>query len=139
MSKQFVLDTSIAVSWCIGDEQTSKTEALLDELARGASAIVPALWLWEINNVLLIAEISDRVSASKRHQQVALLKKLPITVDENAHNQAWGDTTALARTHRISVYDASYLELALRKGIPLGSLDKKLRSAAQKAGSKCLP
>jgi predicted nucleic acid-binding protein len=139
MSSRFVLDCSLAISWCIEDEQTAATEAILDSLTQGGSALVPSLWLWEINNVLLLAERAGRLDAAKRHQQLVLLQKLPISIDEDAHKQAWNDTSTLAATHRLTVYDAAYLELALRQGLHLGSLDGSLRLAARKAGIKCLP
>lgn len=139
MSKRLVLDASLAISFCIEAELTQAVEAILDDFSQGISAVVPSLWAWEVSNVLLMAERKGRLDATKRHHQIALLKKLPISVDEDAHKQAWSDTATLAQTYRLSVYDASYLELALRLGLPLGSLDKDLRNAAKKAGLKCLP
>jgi predicted nucleic acid-binding protein len=139
MSKSFVLDCSLAMSWCFEEEHTGSTDSILETLSEGASALVPSLWLWEVNNVLLLAERFGRLNAAKRHQQIALLKKLPITIDQDSHMHAWSTTSALAATYHISVYDASYLELALRHGLPVGSLDQHLRNAAKKAGAKCLP
>lgn len=139
MNKRLVLDSSLALSWCLQDEQTKATDDILDTFAKGSSALVPSLWVWEVNNVLLMAERSGRLDPIKRHQQIAILKKLPIDIDESAHQQAWNETTMLAHAHRLSVYDAAYLELALRQGLPLGSLDRELRNAAKKIGVKCLP
>jgi predicted nucleic acid-binding protein len=139
MSKRFVLDASLAISWCLQEEQTSATEAIFNSLAQTGSALIPSLWLWEINNALWMAERSGRLEAKKRHQQVALLQKLPINVDEDAPRQAWGDTSSLAQRYNLTVYDAAYLEIALRHGLPLASLDTSLRKAAKKAKVKCLP
>jgi predicted nucleic acid-binding protein len=140
MTNPIVLDASLAVSWCIQDEQTEETEEILDSFAGGFRALVPALWLWEVNNILLVAERRGRLTYAKRKQQIAILRSLPIEIDEDAAEHTWSDTNSLARTYGLTVYDASYLELALRLGIPLGSLDSELRTAAtKKASVKCLP
>src|ERR1700733_5440284 len=139
MNDRFVLDCSLIISWCVEDEQSAATEEILDNLTQGGSALVPSLWVWEVNNVLLMAERAKRLDAAKRHQQIILLQKLPINIDEEAHKQGWNETATLAHMHDLTVYDAAYLELALRQGIPLGSLDRNLRTAAKKIGIKCLP
>ncbi len=139
MSKRFVLDCSLTISWCIQGEQSPGTEQILDDLTEGGMAVVPSLWIWEVNNVLLMAERAGKLDTAKRHQQMILLQKLPINIDEEAHKQAWNETSTLAHIHKLTVYDATYLELALRQGLPLGSLDKSLRTAAKKLGIKCLP
>lgn len=135
----FVMDCSVTISWCIEEEQTAASESLLNAMSKGSKAIVPALWLWEVNNVLLKAELAGRISAAKRHQQIALLQKLPILIDEDALKQIWDYTTNLAHKNKLIVYDASYLEIAIRKGLPLGSLDKHMRTVAKKMGIQCLP
>ncbi len=86
-----------------------------------------------------MAERAGRLDSAERHQQMVLLQKLPINIDQEAHQQAWNETSTLAHAHKLSVYDAAYLELGLRQGLPLGSLDKSLRTAAKKLGIKCLP
>jgi predicted nucleic acid-binding protein len=139
MIQRFVLDCSLAMSWCFQNEQSAATERLLDDFTRGTTALVPVLWVWEVNNVLITAQRERRIDAAKRHQQMSLLRRLPITVDEQGYQHAWSDTANLALAHNLTAYDASYLELALREGLPLASLDRDLRKAAQKAGAKCLP
>jgi predicted nucleic acid-binding protein len=139
MSKSLVLDASVTISWCIEEERNKATEAILDSFAQGSNALVPSLWVWEVSNVLLMAQRAGKLDSVRRHQQIALLRKLPISIDEDAHKQAWNDTTTLASTHNLTIYDASYLELALRQGLPLGTLDKNLRKAAKEIGIKCLP
>lgn len=139
MSEDIVLDASLAVSWCIQDEQAEETAEILDRFAGDFSALVPALWIWEVNNILLVAERRGRLTFAKRKQQIAILRKLPIQIDEDAPEHVWSETNSLARTYGLTVYDAAYLELALRHGIPLGSLDNGLRAAAGKASIKCLP
>jgi predicted nucleic acid-binding protein len=139
MNKQLVLDASLAISWCLKDESLKLIESILDSFALGTTAIVPSLWAWEVNNALLIAQRHGKLNNIQRHQEISFLKKLPIDIDEDAHHQVWSETTNLAQKHDLTVYDASYLELALRQGLPLGSLDKSLRIAAKKIGLKCLP
>lgn len=139
MSRRFVLDCSLAASWCVDDEIGDATEEILDGLGRGDSAIAPALWVWEINNALLEAERRGRLEAATRHEQLALLKTLPIEIEETAHRYAWADAVHLAKAHRLSVYDAAYLEMALRLGLALGTLDKDLRRAGEKSRVECLP
>jgi predicted nucleic acid-binding protein len=139
MSTEIVLDASLAASWCIQDERAEETDEILDRFAGDLIALVPALWLWEINNILLIAERRGRLSSDKRKRQIALIRKLPIEIDADAFEHVWNDTSSLARSYSLSIYDAAYLELALRRGIPLGSLDAELRVAAVKASVECLP
>ena len=139
MNERFVLDASLAVNWCFEHECNNAAIAILDGFAQGSSALVPSLWLWEINNALLMAQRCGNLNNLKRQQQIAFLRKLPINIDEDAHQQAWGETTNLAVRHDLTVYDAAYLELAVRQGLPLGSLDRNLRKAAKKIGITCLP
>jgi predicted nucleic acid-binding protein len=134
-----VLDASLAVCWCIEDEQSAATDKILDEIDSGGSAIVPALWIWEIGNVLMLAERKKRMSEKMRREQLAMLKGLGIEIDEFSTSQAWTETTRLAQIYGLSVYDAAYLELALRLNLPLGTLDRDLRKAATEAGVTCLP
>jgi predicted nucleic acid-binding protein len=139
MSQSFILDSSLALSWCFESEVTEATQEILASLAAGATAFVPALWAWEAQNVLCMAERNKRHTAASRQQKLAILRSLPIELDPFAHQQALGETGRLAQEHKISVYDAAYLEMALRLGLPLGSLDTGLRAAAKKTGVKCLP
>ncbi len=139
MSTQFVLDCSVAMTWCMQTEATPATEALLDSLTQGSTALVPSLWTWEVNNVLVMAQRSKRLDATRRRQQIAFLQKLPIVVDEDSHSQTWYNTSTLALAHNLTVYDAAYLELAMRQGLPLATMDKRLRDAAKKVDVKCLP
>jgi predicted nucleic acid-binding protein len=139
MSPGLVLDSSLALSWCFETEATEAADAMLASLAAGATAYVPALWAWEVNNVLCLAEKNGRHSSTQRRQKLALLEGLPIEVDNLALKQAWRDTSHLALAHSLSVYDAAYLEMALRLKLALGSLDERLRAAARKAGADCLP
>ena len=127
----FVLDASLALSWCFEDETTPDTEAVLDRLAT-EPAVVPGLWELEITNALLVGERRGRLTESQTTRFVSLLASLPINVDLASPDM----TTLLAvgRQHGLSSYDATYLVLAERDGHPLATLDDKLIVAAKRAG-----
>ncbi len=133
-----VLDCSVAVSWLFQDEADSGSDALQEVVAE-KGAIVPALWPLEVANVLLQAERRGRVTAADTDERLNLLASLPITIDDAAGNLAYAGIVMLAREHGLTSYDAAYLELAARAGVPLATLDKALRKAAANAGVKVLP
>jgi predicted nucleic acid-binding protein len=139
MSDRFVLDSSLALSWCFENELTMATQGVLNSLADTATALCPTLWVWEVSNSLRMAERAKRITQTKRLQQIAFLQQLPIEFDDAAHKRAWSETATLSAEQDLTVYDASYLELALRNGFPLGSLDTELRAAASRLGVLCLP
>ncbi len=122
---RFVLDCSVAMSWCFDDETNIYADEVLGSLLT-AEAVVPALWPLEVANVLVVAEIRKRLTEAQMVRAVALLQALPISVDEATAQQALGATLTLAREHSLSAYDAAYLELAMRGGFPLATVDKKL-------------
>jgi predicted nucleic acid-binding protein len=125
----FVLDNSVALAWCFEDEQTPAISALLDRLVEtGASA--PMLWPLEALNGLLVAERRRRIDATARAEFAAFLRELPIRIDAQTVDQAWGATATLAEQFGLTVYDAAYLELAQRRQLPLATLDQDLRRAA---------
>ena len=132
-----VLDSSVALAWVLPGEGTDATEALLDEIAASGAA-APGLWPLETANVLLQAERARRITRAERQRSLAALAALPIRIDADTATQAFGSTTALAEAHGLTLYDASYLELALRLALPLASLDGKLRQAAQASGVELL-
>ena len=133
-----VLDVSLCCMWCFADEATAESWAIL-ELLQTARAQVPALWLWETANVLVEAERRGRISPAAIRTFLGLLEALPISVDQPSTASAWHDTLALARSHRLTSYDAAYLELALRRGLPLASRDQALQAAARAEGVPLLP
>jgi predicted nucleic acid-binding protein len=126
----FIVDSSFALAWVMKDEAGPETDKILDSLGRGAKAFVPALWHWEIANALLGAEKRKRATKTEINAHLLLLRSLPIEVDEVAINQAWGATHLLAQQHALTSYDAAYLELAIRRGLPLATLDEALQAAA---------
>ena len=121
------------MAWCFNDEATAKSEALLEQVRRDG-AWVPGLWRLEVANVLRQAERRGRISQSDSSRRLELLSKLPVWVDPETNRHAFGSIMALARTHTLTVYDATYLELAIRLGLPLASSDKALLAAARKCG-----
>lgn len=132
-----VLDCSIAMAWCFEDEATEFTDSVLDLLGEG-SAKVPSIWPLEVANVLAISERKGRTNQAKITQFLQLLGDLPITVDAKTGEKAFTDVLTLARTNRITSYDAAYLELALREGLPLATLDGGLKRVAENLGVNVL-
>jgi len=130
---EFVLDCSMALAWCSPYENARGPQAVLDSLAT-AIAVVPSLWHLEVGNAVLVGERKKRCSQADTVSWLGFLASLPIEVDEETALRAWSDVLNLARTHDLSAYDAAYLELALRRGLPLASLDTKLNAAAAAAG-----
>lgn len=130
----FVVDCSAVVPWAFGDEATAETDDLLDELARGEVAWVPTIWHLEVGNVLLGAMGKKKIDQAGIEAFFSLMKNLEIVTDPETTARAWDKTLDLAQLYRLSIYDASYLELAMRKGMPLASLDKELAAACREAG-----
>lgn len=133
-----VLDVSLSCAWCFADEATEAGWAILSRLQTSA-AHVPSLWLWETANVLIQAERRERITAAAMRTFLGLLEALPIHIDQASTATIWHDTLALARAHRLTSYDAAYLELALRLGLPLASRDQALQAAARSEGVPLLP
>jgi predicted nucleic acid-binding protein len=133
MSASFVVDCSIAMAWLFHDEATPKTTALLNRLAT-ETALVPAWWFIEIANVLAMAERKGRIIAMQSDAFIADLSKLGIERDNEAPDRAFTHLLALCRAHRLTSYDAIYLDLAIRRSLPLATLDEDLRKAAKKLG-----
>jgi predicted nucleic acid-binding protein len=128
-----ILDCSVAMAWCFEDEASPACDAILEKV-RDIGAIVPALWYWEVGNVLVNAQRRSRISERDCTLRFDLLSALPISPDEIGTKKAWNQTRLLAQLHTLSVYDAAYLELALRTGGDLATLDKALRAAAVRSG-----
>ena len=135
---EFVLDCSVTVAWFFEDEATAETEALLDRTAE-SGALVPGLWRLEVGNVLSKAERRKRIDASKVASYVDVLAQLPIATDTETEERALRETLALARHEHLTTCAAAYLEVAMRRGIPLATLDKALLRAARHLGVATLP
>ncbi|MBC2717937.1 MAG: type II toxin-antitoxin system VapC family toxin [Desulfobacteraceae bacterium] len=130
MSENFVLDNSVVMSWCFKDEINHYADAVLERL-EFSEAIVPSIWPLEVGNVLLVAERKKCLNEADSIRFITLLSELPITVEQESPDRMIKEVFALAREHKLSTYDASYLDLAMRKGIPIATLDNNLMSATK--------
>ena len=129
----FVIDASVALAWCFADEATEATTRLLDRFA-DEPAEVPSLWHLELANALALGERKGRITVARIGEFVGLIGGLPIVIDEQTPNLALGNVLNLARSEQLSAYDASYLELAIRRGLPLATQDDDLAKAARRVG-----
>jgi predicted nucleic acid-binding protein len=122
----FVIDASVAASWLLPDEGHPSATAAYNRL-RSDYAVVPSLWWFEIRNIFVMSERRGRLAAEKSDKALALLGSLPIQQDSAPDAAA---VLRLARQHRLTVYDAAYLELAQREDVALATLDAELARAA---------
>ena len=134
----FVLDNSVTMRWFFGDgkpRELAYAGKVLDAMKK-ASAIVPVTWGLEVANVIARAEAKGLVTEARGGAFLEMLEGVDIEVDTATFHHALSDTLQLARRYKLSAYDASYLELALRQGIAIATLDEDLQKAAKKAGVK---
>jgi len=129
----FVLDASVALAWCFEDEATVITRGVLERLTSEVAA-VPGTWPIEIANVLALAERRGRITLADTAAFIARLGDLAIVPDEETSSRALTRILDLARAERLTAYDAAYLELAMRLGVPLASKDRALGDAAKRVG-----
>jgi predicted nucleic acid-binding protein len=125
-----VIDASITLAWVYSDENTRAIEGVL-RLVTEKGAWVPALWRLEVANILETGVRRGRTTAAERDAILSDLALLPITVDPETDKHAWGPTLRLSIRHRLTSYDAAYLELAQRRRLPLATLDRELQIAAR--------
>lgn len=130
MTSPFVLDASITACWAFRDETDVRADVAHGRLY-DADALVPAIWWFEVRNTLVMAERKGRIREQESDAFRAELARLPIRIERDSSE---GDLIRLARMHRLSVYDAAYLELAVRTGLELATLDKALTRAARACG-----
>ena len=133
----FVIGNSVALAWCFEDEQTAEIMELLDRVVR-AGAVAPQLWPIEAFNGLLIAERRGRISGIARRRLAGFLRDLPIRIDDETVDQIWTAAAQIAELHQITAYDACYVELAVRLGLPLATADNPMMTAARNAGVEVL-
>ena len=138
MSERWVIDASIGLAWVHPGQADERTDALLLQLKTGVGLLVPALWFQEMANALLVLERRKRLQTHERREALALLRTLNVEPDLQGACLAFDKLTELAELHSLSVYDATYLELALRERLPLGTKDASLRAAAKKCGAALL-
>jgi predicted nucleic acid-binding protein len=131
---RFVLDNSLTMAWYFEDEATPFADEVLDGLTLDSEAFVPPLWALEVTNVLLVGERRGRTTTMEEEEFLALLQRLPIAIIDTARPRIFDEVLPIARQQQLSSYDALYLDLAQREGLPLASLDNRLREAARRVG-----
>ncbi|HEV2972105.1 MAG TPA: type II toxin-antitoxin system VapC family toxin [Pirellulales bacterium] len=137
MTASFVLDSSVALAWCFADEATRETVRLYDRMEK-ESAAIPGWWFIEIANVLALSERKGRIVPAKTAEFISLIARFKLEIDNDAPRRAFDFLLPLCRTHNLTSYDAIYLDLAIRRHLPLATLDEPLRKAAKKVGVKLL-
>ncbi len=135
MSDAFVVDASMAFAWVKPSQASDESDALLERIEQGATAVVPPLWFLEVANGLLVAQRRKLLTAMERTRALDRLSGLALTVDDGDARIAFSRTSALAEEHGLSLYDAAYLEVALRRTLPIASRDETLLAAAARAGA----
>lgn len=130
---RLVIDASVVVAWVLEDERTAAAIEVRRQV-RECGALVPSIWRSEIANALLAASRRGRMTYEQCVDSLVDLAALPIRADELTWTRAWHETLSLAHLHRLTVYDAAYLELAVRESLPLATFDAALRSAAATRG-----
>jgi predicted nucleic acid-binding protein len=130
----FIVDASVGFSWVYPNQASVETDKLLELVESGSVIVVPSLWFLEVANGLLAAQRRKLLIAAERRKALERLSALTFSVDEEGSRAAFQKTSHLAEKHGLSVYDAAYLEIALRRRLPLGSRDEALRKAAKRSG-----
>jgi predicted nucleic acid-binding protein len=130
-----VLDASLTLAWRFTEQSTPATDMLAQQCAQ-ASLHVPALWFQEVANILLMSERKFPQDVKTNAEFLQRLWALQIETDEEVSALCWSHIYPLAAQHRLTIYDATYLELALRLSLPLATLDKALIAAAAREGVK---
>jgi predicted nucleic acid-binding protein len=137
MTPGLIIDCSITMAWCFADEATAETAEVQDRLIAEA-ALVPSHWFLEVLNVLVMAEKRQRIAAADANNFLHLLAALDIQTDHETSARAFDHLPPLCRSHGLTSYDAAYLDLAVRRRLPLASLDDNLRQAAIGLGIQVL-
>jgi predicted nucleic acid-binding protein len=130
----FVADSSVGVAWAVLSQSTELTESLLNDVASGVPFVVPVLWMFEVSNSLLVLSRRKRIEAEQGIRARRALGRLTPLIDDEGLRYALSDITDLAEKNALSVYDATYLELAMRRMLPLASRDAALNQAAKRCG-----
>jgi predicted nucleic acid-binding protein len=128
-----VIDASVALSWVYSDEHNAVSDALLARVSH-EGAVIPSLWRLEVANSLQAGIKRNRIDAAYRDSSIRIFLRLPIEIDQETNDHAWTAILQLADIHQLTVYDAAYLELALRRTLPLATRDEDLAAAAGSAG-----
>ncbi len=129
-----MIDASVGVSWAVPSQSSSAAEALLEEVASGKPFVVPGLWMFEVANALLVLMRRKKIHPPQCARARGALSRLHPVIDDDGPRLALQRIWELADEFSLSIYDAVYLELAQRRGLPLASRDAELRRAAAKCG-----
>jgi predicted nucleic acid-binding protein len=138
VSAGFIADSSVAIAWVVFSQSSIETDQLLDEVKAGTSFVVPVLWMFEVANALLALRRRQRIQVAEYNQGLLDLADSRPLVDDEGALRALDAISKLAEKNELSVYDAVYLELALRRRLPLASRDAALNKAAKAAGVRTL-
>ena len=128
-----VIDSSVTLAWFFEDERSAAADTVLRQVTE-TGAVAPSLWRLEVANALQMAVRRKRIDAAFRDASLADLRSLVVAIDPETDHQAWATTLHLAERYRLTLYDAAYLELAQRRGLPLATLDQELRVAGGALG-----
>jgi predicted nucleic acid-binding protein len=134
VSDAFVVDASVGFSWIYPSQASTETDKLLEEVAAGATVVVPALWFLEVANGLLAAQRRKLLTPAERKAALDRLLTLAFTVDDETARGICRRASDLAEKHGLSVYDAAYVEAALRRRLPLATRDRAVKDAAIRCG-----
>jgi predicted nucleic acid-binding protein len=134
VKRSFVADASVAIAWVHPAQATSETEAMLDRLVAGDSLFVPALWPLEVANALTILSRRRKLTPDEARSAIEIIRELPAVIDHEAAPIAFTRLVDLALQHELTVYEASYIELAARLQLPLASNDARMKQAAIRSG-----
>ncbi len=138
MTTEFVVDASIGVAWVHPAQSTTQSQALLDAIVGGAVVRAPALWSLETANALLVLTRRGKLTDEERVDALSALARLAVVLDHEMAARAFGKLSDLAVRHGLTVYDAAYVELAIRRKLPIACKDGPLRTAAKRARVKVL-
>ena len=130
----FVVDASVGVSWAVPSQSSAAAAMLLEEVAGGKPLVAPGLWMFEVANALLVLMRRKKIQPSQCARAREALSRLHPVIDDDGPRLALHRIWEFADEFALSIYDAVYLELAQRKGLPLASRDAGLRRAAAKCG-----
>lgn len=130
----FVLDASVTLCWLFENQATAYTEFVLDRLGRREEALTPAIWPFEVANALVVAERRKLLRPAQSAAFIEELSQLPLRIEPAGGERAFREVLEAARRYRLSIYDASYLELAMREALPLATVDGAMRAAARAVG-----
>ncbi len=134
----FVVDASVVAAWCLDEQPHGRSEQLLHSLVRGGRATAPSIWLFEVANILRTALRQQRVTEAELSTLRRLISSLRVEIAHEPPARIFDAILPLATRHDLTVYDAAYLDLSLREGLPLATLDQELAAAAKAAGVEVL-